>query len=154
RANLRSWLYVGLAVVAVVVLVYFWSYPARKRRRDGSLALSHASGGVQSAAEQCADEAGIRPRPTFMWNPFDGHSTAQAYGRPGQYEVVLADGLVSHFHADLTMFRAIVFHELGHLRNADVTLTYLSVGMWFAFRAVVLVPLTLVLLTFLRSGNV
>src|SRR5438105_15074153 len=56
RANLRSWLYVGLAVVAVVVLVYFWSYPARKRRRDGSLALSHASGGVQSAAEQCADE--------------------------------------------------------------------------------------------------
>jgi len=40
----------------------------------------------------------------------------------------------------LPVFRAIMRHELAHLRNGDIDKTYFSVAIWWAFVITALVP--------------
>jgi hypothetical protein len=40
--------------------------------------------------------------------------------------VALGGGLVTQFYSDRPRFRAVVLHELAHLRNADVDKIYLD----------------------------
>jgi Zn-dependent protease with chaperone function len=49
---------------------------------------------------------------------------------------------VTLFSTDRASFRAIVLHELAHLRNADVNKTYFAIATWWAFVIVALVPFT------------
>ena len=53
-------------------------------------------------------------------------------------------GLVTRQLADPPAFRAVVRHELAHLRNRDVDLTYATVSLWYAFLLVGVLPFALV----------
>ncbi len=48
------------------------------------------------------------------------------------------------FSKDRVRFRAIVLHELAHLRNADVNKTYFALATWWAFVIVALVPFAVI----------
>lgn len=63
-----------------------------------------------------------------------------AFGRVGKRYVSLNAGLVMKFYTDRPTFRAVVLHELAHLRNADLDKTYFSVAVGAAFAIVALVP--------------
>jgi hypothetical protein len=81
-----------------------------------------------------------------LCDPFDPACSGVAFGRAGQYYVALAGGLVTQFYTDPAAFRAVLRHELGHLRNGDVDKTYLAVATWRAFLLTAVIPLGFVLL--------
>jgi Zn-dependent protease with chaperone function len=144
---LAKWMIGGtvllLAVAAlIVVLTPFW---IRKRRKLRPLTHADAPTVVAELAT-LARESGIREEPTWLWNPLDPSPTGLAFGRPGKHSVALMGGLVTRQFADPPAFRAVVRHELAHLRNRDVSITYATVSLWYAFLLVGVLPFALAVL--------
>ncbi|MFF0366643.1 M48 family metalloprotease [Micromonospora sp. NPDC005087] len=84
-------------------------------------------------------EAGLRRAPTFVVSR-SARVSGNTFGAfPVRY-VRLDLGLVHAHRVAPGVFRAVVLHELAHLRNADVTLTRLTIALAWAFPLAVLVP--------------
>jgi hypothetical protein len=73
----------------------------------------------------------------------DGRVTALAFGRVGKRYVLLSRGLIALHHTDPGAFRAIILHELAHLRNRDVDIAYLTLISSWIFSRMVAIPVTL-----------
>ena len=141
-----AWWMVGgtallLAVAAAIVLVLprwiVW------RRRLRPLVREDAPAVVDELGE-LAREAGLEEEPRWMWNPLAAAPTGLAFGRPGRHTVALTGGLVTRQVVDPPAFRSVVRHELAHLRNRDVDLTYATVSLWYAFLLVGVLPFAVV----------
>ena len=91
-----------------------------------------------------SSEAGLAEEPRWLWNPLDPSPTGLAFGRPGSHAVALMGGLVVRQVADPPAFRSVVRHELAHLRNRDVDLTYATVSLWYAFLLASVLPFAFV----------
>ncbi len=135
----------GVALVLAVAAGIYWSFPIWKLRRGKLVPLSRedAPEVVDYLSNLCR-EVGLTSHPRFVWNPLNLTSGALAFGRLRRYYVALSGGLVTQFYTDQPAFRAIVLHELAHLRNADVDKTYFTVAIWWAFVAVALVPFVVI----------
>ena len=135
------WMLTGLGGVLFATLSLMWFIPAVKRWRGGLVSLSREDGPeVLACLESMSKEAGLVRQPRFLWNPFNSASTGLAFGRPGQAWIALSGGLVTQYYTDPAAFRAVVFHELAHIRNGDVPKTYFAVATWYAFLALALAP--------------
>jgi Peptidase family M48 len=66
-----------------------------------------------------------------------------AFGRRKHPNVALSRGMVALFDRDRPAFRAIVLHELAHVRNRDLGVTAVTLALWRSFVIVVMVPGTL-----------
>jgi hypothetical protein len=142
----------GVSLLLIAGVLIYWTFPARKIWRDRliPLAAEDAPEVVAYLAELC-QVAGLPRPPIFVWNPLNPGLGGQAFGHFGRYYVALNGGLVTQFYTDRLHFRAVLLHELAHLRNADVDKTYLAVAVWQAFLLAALLPfLTLQLLTLPR----
>jgi len=114
--------------------------PAVRMRRRRLRPLRDDVPAVAEAIEELCGEVGMRRCPEPVWNPLDGGASALAFGAFGRHRIALGAGLVaSHFRAP-ERFRAVLTHELAHVRNRDVTLTYMSVYVWWAFVLAGVVP--------------
>jgi hypothetical protein len=148
------WIICGVLLVFVVAAVIYWAVPGLKIRRDGLVPLTdeHAPGVGAYLAELC-HEAGLSHPPTFLVNPHNHSASGLAFGRRGQRYVSLNAGLLVRFYADRPAFRAVVLHELAHLRNADVDKTYFSVAVGMSFAIIALVPFAISLIYYLIGGG-
>ncbi|MFD2120549.1 M48 family metalloprotease [Streptomyces cirratus] len=86
------------------------------------------------------------PRPActaarFFLRRSSSSVTAHAFGRAGWYAVVLDAGLVTRFRADPARLRALVLHELAHLRNRDTGIECLTRSLTWAFLPLGVLPL-------------
>ena len=73
----------------------------------------------------CA-EIGMVKIPQLLLQPGSRAIGGRAFGCFGHYYLALPAGLVILFDTDRPAFRAILLHELAHLRNGDVDQTYIS----------------------------
>jgi hypothetical protein len=136
-----EWMLTGIAALTVVTFVTVWFLPAIKVRQGHLQPLSAEDAPeVVACLEKLSDEAGLEKRPKFLWNPLNAARTGLAFGRPGYCCVALGGGLVTEFYTDPARFRAVMRHELAHIRNADVSKAYFAVASWYAFLAVALAP--------------
>ncbi|MBD2211282.1 M48 family metalloprotease [Nostoc linckia FACHB-104] len=71
-------------------------------------------------------EIGIVHPPKFLLNPRSRAIGGRAFGSLGRYYLVLPVGLITFFETDPDAFRAVMLHELAHIRNADVDKIYFS----------------------------
>jgi Zn-dependent protease with chaperone function len=140
------WITAGVALLLLTALAIYWVMPTWRVRRHHLTPLT-ADAGPELAAElaELTWRAGLRHPPEFLIGTRPG-AGGVAFGRLGRRRVQLDAGLVTMFVTDRPGFRAVVLHELAHLRNGDVDWTYLTIAMWWSFVAVALVPLGLVLL--------
>jgi Zn-dependent protease with chaperone function len=139
------WLAVGVALLACATLALYWMYPVWLRWRFGLTTFPEEElPDVTAELEELCALAELRQRPAFLWNPLDGSPQPKAYGRRGGYCIALTGGLLGHAKHD--SFRAIVLHELAHIRNGDIPKTYLALAVWWGFLATALVPYLLVAL--------
>lgn len=135
----------GPAVLtAAAVAGYLWAPRIIEWRRQVS-PVAYAPHLVRTFAE-LTTAAGLagrhRPQLVVESSGLDGQARARAYGRPGRYRVlVCATFLTGTKRGVPPELRQVLAHELGHLVNRDVARTYLAVSAWFAFLAVVAVPL-------------
>jgi Zn-dependent protease with chaperone function len=135
------WMLGGIAVLFLATLFIVWFIPAVKTRRSRLVPFSPEDApDVVASLESMSREAGLTPPPRFLWNPLNTASTGLAFGRPGDPCVALTGGLVTQFYTDQAAFRAVMLHELAHIRNGDVNKTYFAVATWYAFLAVALGP--------------
>ena len=141
-----SWMLGGAALVLVLAVVLTLLQPWWMRRRMRLRPLTKADApAVVATVRQLAAEAGLREAPTLVWDPLDAAPTGLAFGHAGRYTVALTGGLVVRATTDPAAFRAVVLHELAHIRNRDVDLTYFTVSLWYAFLLGALLPFTLTL---------
>lgn len=135
------WMFAGLAVLLLVTLSIVWFIPTVKTRRGRLVPLSlEDAPEVAASLESMSREAGLTRPPRFLWSPLNTASTGLAFGRPGNPCIALTGGLVTQFYTDPMAFRAVLLHELAHIRNGDLNKTYFAVATWYAFLAVALAP--------------
>ncbi|SOD89242.1 M48 family metalloprotease [Streptomyces sp. Ag109_G2-15] len=94
-------------------------------------------------AEYLADlcrAVGVQPEPVWLLDAWAASKNGLTFGLPWRRCVIVDDGLAKCFHADRDLFRAVMVHELAHLRNRDVDKTYLAFGIGWAFLIVAVMP--------------
>jgi Zn-dependent protease with chaperone function len=141
------WIVAGVVFLLLVAYLITWWRPAYKiwRGRLRPLTAEDASELV-GYLDELVHAAGLRRAPVFLADLSARAPGGLAFGRPGRYYVLLNAGLITKFVTDRAGFRAVVMHEIAHLRNGDVTKAYLTVAIWWSFVAVALVPLAVVLI--------
>ena len=128
-------------VLLATALAFFFAAPLVKlRRRRLEPFREDDAPDVAAELDGLVAEAGLERAPRFVWNPLNPSPGGLAFGRPGRYYVALSGGLVTTFYTDRPAFRAVVLHELAHLRNRDVAKTYFTVSIWWAFVLVAVLP--------------
>lgn len=136
------WIFSGVALLVALSGLIYGSIPALKIRRSRLVPLTdERAPGVAAYLEELYLEAGLSRPPTILVDPRNASVSGLAFGRVGKRYVSLNAGLVMKFYTGRPTFRAIVLHELAHLRNADVDKTYLSVSVGLAFAVAALAPL-------------
>ncbi|MEW2576776.1 M56 family metallopeptidase [Streptomyces syringium] len=101
--------------------------------------------------QQCRT-VGVHPPPVWMLDALARSSNGLAFGVPWRRCVIIDAPLVRCFHTDRDVFRAVIAHELAHLRNRDVDKTYLAFGIWWAFLTVAVMPFAVLTLHSAWSG--
>lgn len=143
---LKNGALIGLALILSASWVIFWMYPAWKIRRRGLQPLTPEDAPeVIQALDVLRREAGLSQAPHYVWNPLDLTGSALAFGRPGRFYLELAGGLVARYYLPESRpeFEAVARHEFAHLRNGDVTKTYFSLAIVWAFIALALPTLVI-----------
>ncbi|MHA7957961.1 M48 family metalloprotease [Streptomyces sp. L500] len=145
---LAWWVTLSWPVLLVVVAwALFRAVPAWRTRRGRAVPLAAVDpdGGILRLVEELATVAGLSRVPRVVIDPAAASTGAVVLGSDRRPTVCLHGGLLARRHTDPEGFRAVLLHELAHIRNRDVTLTYVTFAVWWAFVAVVLVPAVAVL---------
>ena len=143
----RVWLgAIAVAVLVIVLGVAHWLHPWVVRRRGrlrpiNPVTYPEAAQDIAAVLRRSADQ-GELPRPVqVMVAPFRPAPTGRAFGRARRCTIWLNRGLVRRTDAEgRAHLRAVLRHELAHVRNGDVALTSLAVLSAWATVAVT-VPL-------------
>jgi Zn-dependent protease with chaperone function len=134
------WMLGGTALLLLVAAALVLVAPLWIVRRRSLQPLTAADApAVVAAVEQLAAEQGLEP-PRLWWNPLDGSASGLAFGHPGRYSVAVGAGLVVKQVTDPPAFAAVLRHELAHIRNRDVGITYFALAIWYAFLLVAVLP--------------
>jgi Zn-dependent protease with chaperone function len=145
-ARVFPYLALGLSLLAVGTFGVFWFYPLwlRWRLRLEVLPRPGVPDLDEALTAVCA-AAGLNEQPAFLWNPLDGSARALAFGRGGgRCCVALTGGVAGLFYVNSNAFRALMLHELAHIRNGDIVKTYLTVALWWTFVVTALAPYLLI----------
>jgi Peptidase family M48 len=94
--------------------------------------------GVGPALEELRAVAGVKVR--FVIALTDFGIDGLAFGHVGRRYVLIPRGLIKLSATDPPAFQAIVLHELAHVRNRDLDVTYLTVLLVRVFLGVVILP--------------
>ncbi|MEX2983330.1 M48 family metalloprotease [Streptomyces sp. C36] len=130
------------ALLLAVACLLFWGLPAWKARRGRvvPLAAIDHDGAIGRLLEEFAAVAGLARVPRVVVDPAAASTGAVVFGSNRRPTVCLHGGLLARRRTAPEGFRAVLLHEMAHIRHGDVTVTYVTVAVWRAFVVVVLVP--------------
>lgn len=138
------WLLGTPAVIFVLAAFLVLAFPRWKERREGLVPFPEEQSATAVARyRELAGEAGLRRSPAIMWNPRSPAVGALAYGSPGNYRVAVAPAVFGAARRHPGAFEMIIRHELAHIRNKDVAISYFAVSSWYALIPALAVPLVL-----------
>ena len=138
------WLLGTPAAIFVLATLLVLAFPRWKERREALVPFPEGQSATAVARyRELAGEAGLRHRPVIMWNPRNPTVGALAYGNPGHYRVAVAPAVFGAAHRHPSAFEMIIRHELAHIRNKDVLVSYFAVSSWYALLPALAAPLVL-----------
>ncbi|WP_143174150.1 M48 family metalloprotease [Streptoalloteichus hindustanus] len=143
----------GPVVLVAAATALFFAIAAWKARRVVPVRRVDRDGDLTRVLDDLVATAGLTRAPAFVVDPTATSTGAVVFGRDGRPVVSLHGGLLVRRHTDPARFRAVVLHELAHVRNRDITLTYATVALWRVFLALVLLPDTVWLVWQLVEGG-
>jgi Zn-dependent protease with chaperone function len=119
---------VGIVIVLGLAYALYWATPTWKIRRDGLVPFTDEDDPELIAlVAELSRQAGLDRPPIILTNA-DMSPSGLAFGRFNQHYLVLNAGLIMQYLMDPPAFRAVVLHELAHLRNGDVDKTYFALA--------------------------
>jgi TPR repeat protein/Zn-dependent protease with chaperone function len=135
------WEISGILLTLTMAVFIYWFFPIWKLRTQRLQPMNPSDPpGLPQEFQRLCVEAALPAVPILVWNPLAVDSPL-AFGRNGQYYVALSGAFIArYFYADKGAFRAIVRHELAHIRNGDIDNTYLTIAAWIAFLLTNLAP--------------
>ncbi|MFF8884134.1 M48 family metalloprotease [Streptomyces flaveolus] len=154
--------YAGVAALLVTATVLYWLLPRFRSRRRGLVALEDLDAafdpaGLRTELDELVSLAGrvehhgsidssylVLTPPRFVVDCTALDAGAVVFGRARAPVVCLHAGLLTVRSTAPERFRAVVLHELAHIRTMDVGLAYSVLALWRAFLAVVLIPYTVI----------
>lgn len=143
----------GLLLLTAATGTIYWWYPVWEARRLRLTPLDPAEApGLSATLRELCVIAGLRHWPEFLWNPVNTSHLALAFGRGGTYRVGLTGALALLHHTDPAAFRAVLLHELAHIRNGDVERAYIAMALWWGFLLTAVPPYLFVELVSARSS--
>jgi len=152
------WILLGLGLLLLVAGAIYWFMPAARIRRDRlTIFTTDDDPEIMNCLLDLCRVIRLPKPPTFLLRALNSSPSGLAFGRFGRYYVVLNGGLIPLFYQDQERFKAIVLHELAHLRNTDVDKTYFALSVGISFLLVTLIPLfmgNLVTLISNFTGNI
>ncbi|MBY8863884.1 M48 family metalloprotease [Nocardia sp. CA2R105] len=139
-----AWLpLVWTAMVFAAAAGVFFVLPAWKKRRGAMVSLASVDKDkqIQHHLDELIESTGVpRSRVDFVVALPLLSRGAVVFGRTRRPTVCLHNGLLDVRTSAPQRFSAVVLHELGHVRNRDVTITYLTEALWRAFLVGILLP--------------
>ncbi len=133
---------VGLAALGGLTAGGYLLTPAWKVRRRGLMPLAAEQHPELSAfVDGLVEEAGLKTAPRLFVAATDGSISAHAFGWSRSKSIAVSMGLVVLFTSNRSAFTAVVRHELAHIRNRDIGITYVTVTLWWAFVVAGVVPI-------------
>ncbi len=142
-ARVAGWyLLSGVGGLSLLTALIYWLRPywTIRRRRLRPLPVVPESEALHRDLAGLCVTAGLTRPPLFLVDPLHGARSGFVFGHARRPRVCLRAGLLTLHQTDPAAFRAIVLHELAHLRNRDVGITELTVAMWRAFLVTGAVP--------------
>ncbi|WP_248962060.1 M48 family metalloprotease [Sphaerisporangium perillae] len=91
-------------------------------------------------------EGGGRRRPGILIDAYDGGVAGRAFGRFSSNRIRLSVGLVREYPQSGPRLRAILRHELAHIRNRDLDITSLALVSWWVFLAITIAAAVILLI--------
>jgi Zn-dependent protease with chaperone function len=144
-----------LAFFWLIVLVVYWWMPAWRLRRRRLLPLPFDEiPALSSYLAELRRTAGVTEEVTFVANYLDPGVSGLAFGRLGRRYVALSVGMLALFDRDRPVFRAIVLHELAHLRNRDVDIAFITIAVSRTYLGVIVLPIMVASALDLLAGGV
>jgi Zn-dependent protease with chaperone function len=140
--------YVALAVLVATAVCVYVMLPEWKGRRSRVVPLADIEDGghLREELDRLVKLAELKVKPRFVVAPGAASVSAVVFGTGGEPTVCLNAGLVVTRTTDAERFRVVVLHELAHIRNHDVGITYATEAMWRVLLAAVLLPDTVLIL--------
>ncbi len=132
-----------LAVLVVLLAtgLQYWFASTRRARRDGVLPVTAGRfPELYGELTRLAGQAVPATRVRFLIDLLDPSAGGVAFGRVNRRHVLLGRGVIALMRDDPPAMRALVLHELAHLRNRDVDLTIITLAFVRAFVPLVLLP--------------
>lgn len=132
RSDVGWWPHIlALALFWLLVLVVYWYLPKwRIRRRRLRPLDADRFPELSGYLRDLQREAGVQQRVTYLLEPLNPTVTGLAFGRVHRRYVVLSGGLVALFTRDRPALRTVVLHELAHIRNRDLDITFITIAVW------------------------
>ncbi|MFC9466394.1 M48 family metalloprotease, partial [Streptomyces coelicoflavus] len=130
------------ALLLVGGAVLFRVLPLWKARRSRVVPLEAVDpdGRIRARIDLLVTETGLRTTPRVVVDPAAATAGAVVFGSDRRPVLCLHGGLLAVQRADPVRFRTVLLHELAHIANRDITLTYATVAVWRVFFLLVLVP--------------
>jgi Zn-dependent protease with chaperone function len=137
-----------LAATAATAVALFHLHPAWLVRRRGLEPLDpkrHAE--AIEVLTDLATQVGLPRLPRIAVDPDPLAENPFVFGRNGDPVVLVPQSMLPPWQETTqeperraAIFRAVMLHEFAHIRNRDVTVTYATVTLWWAFAATTLLP--------------
>jgi len=134
--------------VALYLLAPYWRIVSRRLIRLDRAGQPEAC----QEAERLIAGSGVRIRRVWL-DPEDPRVDGAAFGHPGFRCLVLNRGALSLRRSDPAGFRAVLHHEIAHVRNHDVDVMHATVALWRSFLWLIAVPAILVFGRYLGTNN-
>ncbi|MEO1400633.1 MAG: M48 family metalloprotease [Cyanobacteria bacterium J06635_1] len=145
----------GLGLMLLFVVVAYSLLPTLMVTRERLVPLERQPQSqplCEAYGDLCKTIGIVRP-PQLMLKATDRGIGPRIFGCWGRYQIVVPGGLALRFQEDPATFRAVMLHELGHLKNRDVDKTYLAFAIGLAFLGVSFLPVMGVSLWALVTNN-
>ncbi|WP_031074771.1 M48 family metalloprotease [Streptomyces sp. NRRL S-118] len=137
------WQVVGWPLLLIVSAgLLFHLLPLWKARRTRVVPLESVDpdGELRALLGELTAATGVTPAPRVVVDPAALSTGAVVFGRTRRPVVCLHGGLLATRRSDPERFWTVLLHELAHIANRDVTLTYATVALSRVFLVLVLLP--------------
>ena len=120
--------------------ILFLTLP-RWRTRSGRVAvLSEHDTVIRDQIHDLSERAGLRKPPKIVIDLVATRIGAVAFGSNRNPVIRINGAAIKERQSRPKVFEAVLLHEFAHIRNRDITLTYVSVALWRAFVALAVIP--------------